>query len=181
MKFCSKCGHEIFDQAVVCVHCGCSIDQPIQATSNATDSVAPTPTKEKKNSTTFHVFNFIFTLATAVSLFFLFMSLVSAYISVYVSSTAVDVDVNVYFYLQEAFASSPAHSHSGWGSFYPDEFCTVMSMIFSLIACASGITSFVLSLTNHETIDKKLSAISRFVVGILLATLSALFIGAVFF
>lgn len=27
MKFCSKCGKEINEEAVVCVHCGCAIDQ----------------------------------------------------------------------------------------------------------------------------------------------------------
>ena len=26
MKFCSKCGSEIVDDAVVCVHCGCSVN-----------------------------------------------------------------------------------------------------------------------------------------------------------
>lgn len=25
MKFCSKCGKEIHDEAVICVHCGCSV------------------------------------------------------------------------------------------------------------------------------------------------------------
>lgn len=28
MKFCSKCGKEINDEAVVCVHCGCSTADP---------------------------------------------------------------------------------------------------------------------------------------------------------
>ncbi len=28
MKFCSKCGSEINDDAVVCVHCGCSVEEP---------------------------------------------------------------------------------------------------------------------------------------------------------
>ena len=28
MKFCSKCGSEINDDAVVCVHCGCSVEAP---------------------------------------------------------------------------------------------------------------------------------------------------------
>lgn len=26
MKYCSKCGKEIEDEAVVCVHCGCSVE-----------------------------------------------------------------------------------------------------------------------------------------------------------
>ena len=26
MKYCSKCGKEIHDEAVICVHCGCSVE-----------------------------------------------------------------------------------------------------------------------------------------------------------
>ena len=29
MKYCQKCGKELVDEAVVCVHCGCSV-QPVQ-------------------------------------------------------------------------------------------------------------------------------------------------------
>lgn len=28
MKFCSKCGKELVDEAVVCVNCGCSVADP---------------------------------------------------------------------------------------------------------------------------------------------------------
>ena len=34
MKFCSKCGKEIADEAIICTGCGCAVDnapQPIQA------------------------------------------------------------------------------------------------------------------------------------------------------
>lgn len=34
MKFCSKCGNQIHDEAVICVHCGCSIESK----PNKTDS-----------------------------------------------------------------------------------------------------------------------------------------------
>lgn len=30
MKYCSKCGQQIHDEAVVCVHCGCPVGQMIQ-------------------------------------------------------------------------------------------------------------------------------------------------------
>ena len=26
MKYCSKCGKEIHEEAVVCIHCGCSVE-----------------------------------------------------------------------------------------------------------------------------------------------------------
>ena len=38
MKFCSKCGKELLDEAVVCTGCGCAVanaPQPIQATNAA--------------------------------------------------------------------------------------------------------------------------------------------------
>ena len=28
MKYCNKCGKEVNDEAVVCIHCGCSIRKP---------------------------------------------------------------------------------------------------------------------------------------------------------
>ena len=35
MKFCSKCGKEINEEAVICVHCGCSIAPNAPAAANA--------------------------------------------------------------------------------------------------------------------------------------------------
>ena len=40
MKFCSKCGKEIMDEAVVCVHCGCSVT-PTNTATPATTGDAP--------------------------------------------------------------------------------------------------------------------------------------------
>ena len=34
MKFCSKCGKEINEEAIICVHCGCSVT-PTTAPANA--------------------------------------------------------------------------------------------------------------------------------------------------
>lgn len=31
MKYCSKCGQEVHDDAVVCPHCGCQVAQPVTA------------------------------------------------------------------------------------------------------------------------------------------------------
>ena len=36
MKYCSKCGNEVFDEAVVCPKCGCMISSP--TTSNSINS-----------------------------------------------------------------------------------------------------------------------------------------------
>ena len=42
MKFCSKCGHELVDEAVVCVNCGCSVADPATP---AAPAVADAPNK----------------------------------------------------------------------------------------------------------------------------------------
>ena len=36
MKYCSKCGAEIFDDAVICVKCGCAVESSVQLKSPAT-------------------------------------------------------------------------------------------------------------------------------------------------
>ena len=41
MKYCVHCGAEIHDEAVVCVKCGCSVEQPV-----------PTPAKQDGESDT---------------------------------------------------------------------------------------------------------------------------------
>ena len=32
MKFCSKCGKEIMEEAVICPHCGCAVAQSVDVT-----------------------------------------------------------------------------------------------------------------------------------------------------
>ncbi len=38
MTFCSKCGKEINDDAVICIHCGCSVDAKHKTPSVVSDS-----------------------------------------------------------------------------------------------------------------------------------------------
>lgn len=42
MKFCSKCGNKIADEAVVCIHCGCQVGEIVSQTNenkNETDDL----------------------------------------------------------------------------------------------------------------------------------------------
>ena len=36
--FCSKCGKEVNDEAVVCIHCGCAIENKKASTANSNDA-----------------------------------------------------------------------------------------------------------------------------------------------
>ena len=40
MKYCKKCGKEVNDEAVVCIHCGCSIGKPTTNTNSNSNNLA---------------------------------------------------------------------------------------------------------------------------------------------
>ena len=39
MKFCSKCGKEIVEEAIVCPNCGCAVDNSIASQQSSNDQV----------------------------------------------------------------------------------------------------------------------------------------------
>ena len=41
MKFCSKCGKELVDEAVICINCGCSVASPTASNTNVAANDAP--------------------------------------------------------------------------------------------------------------------------------------------
>lgn len=55
MKYCSKCGKEIMDDAVICIHCGCS-------TVSNPNSIVNRPSAPDAPSTGFAVLGFFFPL-----------------------------------------------------------------------------------------------------------------------
>lgn len=65
MKFCTKCGHEMVDEAIVCTGCGCA--------------TAPIPKKSRKptkagNNLNLYAYNFVFSIFTAICLFCLLLA-----------------------------------------------------------------------------------------------------------
>ena len=40
MKFCSKCGHELVDDAIVCTNCGCAVAGATKPNANEEDEVS---------------------------------------------------------------------------------------------------------------------------------------------
>lgn len=76
MKYCVKCGNELFDHAVICTSCGCMIEQPLQ-------NPASTEAKKGKTSILPTVFNFISDLFAIFVLFWLAFSVATVYIGFY--------------------------------------------------------------------------------------------------
>ncbi len=78
MRFCTKCGTQLLDEAVICTKCGCMVAgapvtkpkvsrTPVSKQTNATDAGLP--------SKVLTVFNFVFWLVAIVTLFFIILSI----------------------------------------------------------------------------------------------------------
>jgi len=151
MKFCTKCGHELIDEAVVCTNCGCFVNQSSQV--HISESTAPpTEARKEKSSVLLCIFNFIFSITAAVAVFFLIWSLGWG-----------GVDTSISF---------PNYSISIYAWFYPNGLLVLIGVLASIVSCGFGIISFILSLAQKEKIDKVLTSIARMIIGILLVVLS---------
>jgi hypothetical protein len=156
MKFCSKCGHELVDEAVVCINCGCSVSPAYQQATkakNASTVTLGTPTTEK-TSVLPCVFNFVFSITAVVSVFFLILSVAWAWISTDIYTSYYSSNISVYAYL------------------YPDAWFAILGLISAIVSCGFGIVSFILALVKKEKLDKLFSSITRLFIGVALIVLS---------
>ena len=78
MKYCEKCGAELFDDAVICTKCG----RMTKAT-RAEKKVEPRLLVDKRPSTALAVFDFMFSLLVVMALFWMIESIAYGYVSSY--------------------------------------------------------------------------------------------------
>ncbi len=161
MKYCVKCGNQMFDEAVLCVKCGYSPYQvsnqkkvPISEAKNTT-----TPQKQTSNKQTLiflnlvNIFNFVSAFFSILSGFILGLSILFAYYDIY------DSYHNYYVYWR------------------PNPEIAVAAIVISFIAVACGITSFIFSLLNKTNkIGKLFSTLSMVVLALALFVLSIVFV-----
>ena len=149
MKFCEKCGHQLVDEAIVCVNCGCAISN-----CNSNHGVEPSAVKEKKENALV-AFNFVSSIFIVLCLFFAFISIALAYVyatAELTGSYTYRINVNVRFWLNDSGA--------------------ILAFLCSLGSFGFGITSLVIALAKKVESDKLFNSILRLIVGILLVVLS---------
>lgn len=143
MKYCEKCGAELFDDAVICTKCG----RMLETTKEKEKELLPL---EKKPSTLLNVFNFVFSLLAVITLFWMIEAIGYSYVG---------VDVSV---------SSYTGKITSYAWFYPESGFTVLAFIFALPSFAFGIVSFVMTLVEKHRGERLLSGVFKLVVGVLL-------------
>lgn len=160
MKYCSKCGNELVDEAVICTKCGCSVSIEHQGVQEEKNLVG----KPNRNiQLLIKIFNFAFDLFAILSVASLAIAIAMPYIyshaytySTIYYDTAVGVTVNTYF------------QYNGiW---------RIVAMVGSFFVVALGCTSFILSLVNRSKLENLFLGIKKFVLGIALVLVSIIFV-----
>ena len=147
MKFCEKCGHQLLDEAVMCVNCGCMVASAAQNISQNTEK-SEKPAKDYKE-VTLHVSNFLFSIASILCMFFIFASLVYAW-------TDTTVSVSGYQGLFSAKANTYFDANDGWG---------FLTFISGVVSVAFAIVSFVMALVKKAGLKELFSSIIRLFMG----------------
>lgn len=146
MKFCTKCGHEINDGAIICTGCGCMVESTSQNGNlelRETKTGGPQWRAAKTQSILPEVFNFVFSMLSICCLFFFSWAIVYAHLSV----------------------------RSFYVSFYLDYDLTIVSMIFAFASAVFGVVCFILTLVKKMELKEIFASITRMVIGLALAML----------
>ncbi len=143
MKYCEKCGAELFDEAVICTKCG----RMLEAARMEKKEVLPL---EKKPSTLLIVFNFVFSLLAVMALLWMLEAIFFSYVG---------VDVSISTYTGKLTSHAWLYLESGF---------VVLAFVFSLPAFAFGIVSFVMTLVEKHRGERLLAGVFKLVVGVLL-------------
>ncbi len=156
MKFCTKCGNELFDESVVCMKCGCAVSNSAQghaAISN--QSKVSVDTSTAKRGKCLNVFNFVFDVSAILYMAMLWISVAYSYVWAYI--------YKIGEYIIE-------YLHLEYG-------CIIVAFILSIVLLGFGITCFSVTLANRHREEKLFAGIKRliagtgaFVVGIILLT-----------
>ena len=156
MKFCTKCGNELLDYAVVCTKCGCMVESAPQATPN-TQSTPFQPTANH-SSLLPEIFNFIFDLFAILSGLMFGWALSETWIS-----------TNAYF-------SQYTSSVSAYSYLFYDGIYHIFALIAAITATILAITSLIVTLVKHCENKYVFASVKRIVLGAALILLSLLFL-----
>ncbi len=152
--FCSKCGKELVEEAVVCPNCGCWVNAKSRGEKKLNDSEGKERNKETKGLI---LTIFIITSFTLASLSFI---LCMAYIGVRISELYRSI-----YYLRY---------YDNYYTYYTNNSLIVWSFIFGLLSTGAGVVSFILGLKKERAI--KLLSIISMICGIMVCV-SSLLIG----
>ena len=179
MKYCVKCGNELFDEAVFCTKCGVMLGTHIQPIRDVKESVEVKNTDKSKSSILYLVFGFISNILSIASAFFLLLSIRFSYVDCYARSVA------------ESHASSTFYKYSNSirtyvdtvvdtdvsGYLYFEEGAVILAFIFSIITLICSVCCLIFALIKRSAIKDIFSAITKIFLALGLGIISLAYIG----
>jgi hypothetical protein len=144
MKYCTKCGKELYDEAIMCTGCGCMV-----APLPKQEETKTAPANTNKGASLVSVFNFISVIIIALGVFHLFLALIGA-----------RVYTNLSFYNDYNY-----YLHS---SFDPDYDIIASSFALGIIAAGFSLTSLIITSVKRLKLNYILTAIAELVIAALL-------------
>ena len=155
MKYCTSCGAEMFDDAVMCTKCGRMAMSPISNKTSNPQANADSSAQANLiggECKSVSVLNFVSTMTIAVALF----ALISA-----VANPYVDISESGYYYKY----------YSAY--YYPDNDLATTALIFSIASFGLGLATMITAIVKRQRSDRLFSSISKLVFGVLLIIASA--------
>ena len=155
MKFCSKCGHEMVDEAVICTNCGCAVENFTTPERKKQKVVDP-----NKGAKMAEIFTFIFSLVIVVCLFFVILSFAFSYVYVNVELGGERYG-DIYF--------------NEYSDYRIDYVAMLLAMITTCVSLAVAVTGFFVTLISKLNRKYIFSSVTQMWVSLVLfvATLIA--------
>lgn len=149
MKYCTKCGSEMVDEAVMCTKCGCMAGKATEKkTANGEKTLEVTERKGMSTAST--VISFIFDIFVIITVAMLMFSIADAWIYDYFSLQ--NNSLYCYFYLGE------------WGA--------ICAFIASIPTVLLGIAFLIFTLLNSIRLESVFNAIKRLLIGVALVVVA---------
>ena len=180
MKFCTSCGNEMFDDAVICTKCGRMAVMP-QVQQPVPQAPQPTPvrqapvqgqgvptTKRKIINLVMTISSFVSSILNSIALFFLVGAIFNPRIYFYYESTNHSIPYSSSFSSYSYNYYKFTERYVDGLSFYFDDELVFTAFGFFIASSVISLSNVILSICSRERLEKLLPKISKFVFSILL-------------
>lgn len=181
MKFCTSCGNEMFDDAVICTKCGRMAAMP-QFQQPVPQAPQPTPvnqapvqgqgmpvTKGKAINLVMTILSFVSSVLNSIALFFLVGAIFNPRIHFYYESTnhSIPDSYPTYSSYSTRYYKFTEKYVRDASIYFAEEFA-ITALIFFLASSLICLTNVILSIYSKERLEKLLPKIAKFVFAFLL-------------
>ncbi len=158
MRFCTKCGAQLLDEAVICTKCGCMVEGMRRPVPRAPQQVRDglLDVTEKRPSTLLVVFDFLFAIFAVLTLFWVAIAFAENYLSANISTKGYNYSISGHIRFEEDYMS--------------------VAIVGAIASLACALTSFIMTMVEKQRIERLFSAIVKLCAGLFLTFATIYFV-----